>query len=212
MAMRRSCAMDRPAFPNRESFPIIGTMSSVPWLSRRPIHRGRVLDIGIERVRLPNGVDTDLEIVRHPGAAAVVPINADGSVLLIRQYRYAAGGFLWEIPAGTLEPGEEPSACALRELIEEAGVRAGELVALGEIVPVPGYSTERIHLFAARALEPANQKLDRDELIEEIRTVPAEQVERMLLDGTLIDGKSCVALSRARERGLLAPGCPTPTR
>jgi ADP-ribose pyrophosphatase len=181
--------------------------SPVPWLSRRPIHRGRVLDIGIERARLPNGVTTDLEIVRHPGAAAVVPINADGSVLLIRQYRYAAGGFLWEIPAGTLEPGEEPRVCALRELVEEAGVRAGELIDLGEVVPVPGYSTERISLFAARGLSPASQKLDRDELIEEIRRVPAEEVARMLADGTLIDAKSCVALSRARERGLLiAPG------
>jgi ADP-ribose pyrophosphatase len=172
-------------------------------LERRPIHRGRVLDIGIERVRLPNGVETDLEIVRHPGAAAIVPIEADGSVILLRQFRHAAGEYLWEVPAGTLDEGEEPRACAARELIEEAGVSAGELIDLGVVVPVPGYSTERIHLFAARGLTPARQKLDRDELIEEVRTVPADQVVRMLFDGTIVDAKSFVALCRARELGLL---------
>jgi len=177
-------------------------MSSEPWLSRKPIHRGRILDIGIERVRLPNGVEADLEIVRHPGAAAIVPIGDDGRVLLIRQYRYAAGGFLLEIPAGTRNAGELARDCALRELTEETGVRAGELIDLGEVVPVPGYSTERIHLFAARRLERAAQALDPDELIE-VQPVAFAEIGRMLVDGTIVDAKSIVALCRARARGLL---------
>lgn len=162
-------------------------------------------------MRLPNGVETDLEIIRHPGAAAVVPITADGSVIMIRQYRHAADGFLWEIPAGTLDPGEEPASCAARELVEEAGLEARELIPLGVVIPVPGYSTERIHLFAARGLEKATQKLDHDEIIEEIRAFPAAQIGTLLADGSIVDGKSIAGLCRARERGLLT-GAPAAGR
>ena len=124
---------------------------------------------------------------------------------MIRQFRHAADGFLWEIPAGTLDPGESPVDCAHRELAEEARVRAVEMIPLGEILPVPGYSTERIHLFLARGLEAADGRLDADELIAEVRPVPVGEVIAWLRDGSLVDAKSSVAVARARERGLL-PG------
>ena len=91
-------------------------MSRAVVLSRRAVHKGRVLDIGVEHVRLPSGVETDLEMIRHPGAAAIVPLTAKGEILLVHQFRHAADGMLWEVPAGTLAPGEEPIACAHREL------------------------------------------------------------------------------------------------
>lgn len=181
-------------------------MSTARLLDRQPILRGRVFDLGVERVVLPNGIETKLEILRHPGAAAVVPLTDDGKVLLLRQYRYAADEELWEIPAGTLEQGEAPDRCALRELEEEAGVAASELVDLGEVVPVPGYSTERIWLFAARGLRPCEQRLERDELVTEVRATPAEEVLRWLVDGSIIDAKTSVALFRAQARGLLGGG------
>jgi ADP-ribose pyrophosphatase len=162
-----------------------------------------VFEIGVERVALPNGLEVQLEILRHPGAAAVVPLTDAGEVLLIRQYRYAAGDYLWEIPAGTLEKDEPPERCASRELEEEAGVRASELIDLGPIVPVPGYSTERIWLYAARGLAPCAQRLERDELVTEVRKTPIDEALRWLVDGTIVDAKTAVALFRAQARGLL---------
>ena len=172
-------------------------------LSRREIHKGRVLDIGVERVRLPSGVETDLEMIRHPGAAAIVPLTANGEILLVHQFRHAADGMLWEIPAGTLAPGEQPLACAHRELEEETGVRAGTLLELGYILPAPGYTNERIYLFLARELMASQQKLDADEVITEIRPVPVAEVLRSIAAGELVDAKSVVAICRASARGLL---------
>ena len=180
-------------------------MADAKVLQRDVIHRGRVFELAVERVRLPDDREVRLDVLRHPGAAAIVPLTDAGEILLLRQFRHAAGGYLWEIPAGTLERDEQPRACAERELVEEAGMRAREMIALGEIVPVPGYSTERIHLFLARGLSPADQKLDDDELIAEVRPIPVAEALRWLADGTLVDAKSAVAIARAHERGLLAP-------
>jgi ADP-ribose pyrophosphatase len=174
-------------------------------LRRDVVHRGRVFELGVESVRLPDGREVGLDVLRHPGAAAVLPLTDRGAILMIRQFRHAADGFLWEIPAGTLDPGESPVDCAHRELAEEARVRAVEMIPLGEILPVPGYSTERIHLFLARGLEAADGRLDADELIAEVRPVPVGEVVAWLRDGSLVDAKSSVAVARARERGLL-PG------
>lgn len=182
---------------------MIQRMSSAVVLSRRAIHKGRVLDIGVERVRLPSGVETDLEMIRHPGAAAIVPLTARGEILMLHQFRHAAGGMLWEIPAGTLAPGEEPLACAHRELEEETGMCAGDMLELGYILPAPGYTDERIHLFVARGLAPATQKLDADEVITEVRPVPVAEVMRAIAAAELIDAKSVVAICRADARGLL---------
>jgi ADP-ribose pyrophosphatase len=182
---------------------------SASVLERRVVHQGRVFELAVERVRLPNGVEVSLDVLRHPGAAAIVPLTDAGEVLLLRQFRHAAGGEIWEIPAGTLAPGETPLACAGRELEEETGMRAGELVSLGDIVPVPGYSTERIHLYLARRLSASQQGLDEDELISEVRAVPAAQAVRWVVDGIIVDAKSAAAICRARERGLL-PDVPPP--
>src|SRR5215470_19402345 len=104
-------------------------------------------------------------MVHHPGAAAIVAVDAGGEVTLLRQLRHAAGGFIWEVPAGTLAPGEAPAACARRELREEAGLLAGQWTALGSILTTPGFCDERIHLFLARRLSEAVQSLDPDEVL-----------------------------------------------
>src|SRR5213594_2818629 len=117
----------------------------------RQIYKGRIVDLRVERVTLPNGRTVDLELIHHGGAAAVVAVDEQQRAVLIRQYRYAAGGYIWELPAGTLDsPDEKPEACAARELREEAGVEAAELVQLGTILTTPGFCDERILLFLAR--------------------------------------------------------------
>jgi ADP-ribose pyrophosphatase len=149
-----------------------------------------------ERVTLPNGNSVELDIVHHPGAAAVVPFVSDREVLLIRQYRHAAGGTLFEVPAGKLDPGESPATCAARELEEEAGCRAGRLVELGWIWTTPGFTDERIFLFAAFELEPVPQRHDPDEVIEPVR-VSLEAALGMIWSGELHDAKSALALLHA---------------
>lgn len=161
------------------------------------IHRGRVFSLDRENVTLPNGVTTDLDVIRHPGAAAIVPLAEGDAVLLLRQFRHAAGGELWEIPAGTLGPGETPLECARRELAEETGRDARDWQSLGEIVPVPGYSDERIHLFLASGLVPAKQHLDRDEIIE-VHRLPFRRALEMIGEGAVRDGKTICGLYLAR--------------
>jgi ADP-ribose pyrophosphatase len=160
---------------------------------RTPVHRGRVFLLVKENVTLDNGRTTDLEFVEHPGAAAIVPLTAAGEVVLIRQYRHAIGGYIWEIPAGTLNAGEPPLDCARRELIEEAGFSAADWQALGEITPVPGYSNERIHIFLASDLRPAQQDLDPDEVIAVHRFSLTEAVA-MIGRGEIQDAKSICGL------------------
>jgi ADP-ribose pyrophosphatase len=152
-----------------------------------------------ERVSLPNGKTIELDMIRHPGASAVVPFVSDDEVLLIRQYRYAAGGTIYEVPAGKLEPGESPESCAARELEEEAGQRAGRLDPLGAIWTTPGFTDERIHLFAAFDLEAVPQRLQDDEVIELVRKPLAEALE-LVWSGELSDAKSALALVHAARR------------
>ncbi len=152
-----------------------------------------------ESVDLPNGRRVELDIVHHPGAAAVVPFASDSEVLLIRQYRHAAGGEILEVPAGKLDAGEPPAQCAARELEEEAGVRAGRIEALGWIWTTPGFPDEKIHLFAAFDLAPAAQRLEDDEVIEVVR-VPLEDALERVWRGDLADAKSALALLHAAHR------------
>ncbi len=162
----------------------------------RTVHRGRVFDLAVDNVTLQNGVTVDMEVIRHPGAAAIVALSDQGGVLLIRQFRYAVGRDIWEIPAGTMNPGEAPLVCARRELEEETGVSAREWTALGEITPLPGYSDEVIHLFLARQLSPGGQQLDDDELLE-VREVALETALVMIANHEIRDAKTIVALLRA---------------
>jgi ADP-ribose pyrophosphatase len=164
----------------------------------QPIHAGRVFELRKENITLPNGITLDIDIIRHPGASAIVPIAVDGGVILIRQYRHAVGGFIWEIPAGTLNRGETPLACARRELVEETGFSAEVFHKLGEIVPVPGYSDERIHIFLANGLLPAKQNLDRDELLE-VNEVPFDEAIHMIRRGEIVDGKTIAGLLLAEK-------------
>ena len=168
-------------------------------LQRRHRFRGRVFDLYTETVRLENGVVADLEVIRHPGAAAIVAMDADRRVLMIRQYRHAVGGYIWEIPAGTLEGEESPTDCAARELEEETGYRATDWQPLGDIVPVPGYSDERIHLFLATGLTPGTQHLDRDELLS-VHAVAFDMVLDMINDGTIQDAKTIASVLMADRR------------
>ena len=158
----------------------------------RPVTRAKSIDVTTEIVDLPNGRRVEFDLVRHPGAAAVVPFMDDGRVLLIRQYRFATGGEILEIPAGKLDPGEAPEACATRELEEETGYRAGRLERLGSIWTSPGFCDEVIHLFAAFDLVPTEQRLEPDEIIELVPT----PLDRALddLSGPVVDGKTATAL------------------
>jgi ADP-ribose pyrophosphatase len=168
-------------------------------MSDRPPYRGAFLEMRTERVSLPNGKTIELDMIRHPGASAVVPFVSDDEVLLIRQYRHAAGGTIYEVPAGKLDPGESPESCAARELEEEAGQRAGRLDPLGAIWTTPGFTDERIHLFAAFDLEAVPQRLQDDEVIELVRKPLAEALE-LVWSGELSDAKSALALVHAARR------------
>ncbi len=171
-------------------------------MKRRVAYQGRSITVCVEEAELPNGRRVDLDVVRHPGAAAVVPFETDRVVLLIRQFRHAAGGTIWEVPAGKLD-GDPPEVCAAKELEEEAGRRAGRLERLGSIYTTPGFTDEVIHLFAAFDLEPIPQRLEADEVIEVVPT-PIEEALEMIWRGELRDGKSAIALIHAARRiGLL---------
>jgi ADP-ribose pyrophosphatase len=159
----------------------------------KSIYTGRVITLNIDTVTLPNGVTVDLEMVRHPGAAAVVPLKEDGKVILIRQFRHAAGGFIYEIPAGKLHQGEDPTVCAGRELEEEVGYRASQLDLLSSIFTAPGFTDEVIHIYKATELTPGRQQLDRDEVLEVIE-MPLQEAIRMIETGAIRDAKSIVGL------------------
>lgn len=166
----------------------------------RDIHRGRVVHLTIEQVTLPNGHVMPLEIVRHPGAAAVVPLDEHGNVTLIKQYRHAVGGYLWEVPAGKLEPDESPSTCAARELAEEVGLRAASLEHLGSIVTCPGFCDEVIHLFLATGLQKVPTQRGEDEVIESVLALPLASALEMIDAGEIRDAKTIAALFHAASR------------
>ena len=157
------------------------------------IYTGRVVTLNIDRVTLPNGVTVDLETIRHPGAAAVVPMKEDGMVVMIRQFRHAAGGFIYEIPAGKLQPGEDPLQCASRELEEEIGYRAASFQLLSSIFTAPGFADEVIHVYKATGLTKGRQQLDRDEVLEVIE-MPLSDAIKKIEDGTIRDAKTIVGL------------------
>ena len=146
-----------------------------------------------ENVTLKNGIVAEIDVIRHPGASAIVSFSAPNTLLMIKQYRHAAGGFIWEIPAGTMDVGESPLACAKRELIEETGFSAENWITLGEITPLPAYSDERIHIFGATNLTPGKQHLDRDEILE-VHEVPFDDALNMVRDNQIQDAKTISAL------------------
>jgi ADP-ribose diphosphatase len=166
---------------------------------KETIRHGRVFDVTLENVCLPNGVCIDMEIIRHPGASAIAAVTDTREILMLRQYRHAIGDYWWEIPAGTFNGNEDPLGCAQRELAEETGYTAREWNSLGAVTPVPGYSDERIHLFAARGLIQASPHLDSDEIIE-VHPLPLDQVVAMIVEGRIEDAKTIAAVFRVLHK------------
>lgn len=167
-------------------------------ISSRSVYDGRIISVDVDTVRFPNGTVGELEMVRHPGASAVVPFvddlrEPDPRIILIRQYRYAANGFVHEIPAGRLDHGESPSDCAARELREETGYAARELIPLTTFYTTPGFTDERIHLFAATGLTEGESQLEPDEILD-LASVPISKAVEMIRTGQLVDGKSMVGV------------------
>ena len=166
--------------------------------NRINIHQGKVYSLIKENVTLDNGITTDMEFIEHPGATAIIPMLNKTRIVLLNQYRHALRKYIWEIPAGTLDLRESAMICAKRELIEEAGFSAGQWHLLGEITPVPGYSDERIHVFLATGLRPAERNLDEDEIIQE-HEVECEEALNMIRRGEIQDAKSIAGLFLAFE-------------
>lgn len=180
-------------------------------ISRERKYDGRVINLDLDLVRFPDGSSGPLEMVRHPGASAVVPFvddpgEPDPRILLLRQFRHAAGDtFIWEIPAGRLDPGETPEACAARELTEETGMRASRFDRLTTFYTTPGFTDERIHLFAARGLTEGEHRREVDEFME-VHTFRWSTVQDMMEGGEIVDGKTLLALLYARAfRGVGRP-------
>lgn len=171
-------------------------MSNPSTPGRIEVYRGRIIELSLETVQLPTGQEVELEIVRHPGGAAAVALDGQDRVCLLRQYRHAGGGWLWELPAGKLDPGEDPFSTARRELVEEAGVEAGTWQPLGRMISSPGVFTEVIHLYLARNLTHLPHAHEGDEVIE-IHWLPLDQALGWCLDGTIGDAKTLIGLFRA---------------
>lgn len=161
--------------------------------NRITLHEGRVFNLVKENYTLANGVTSEMDFVQHPGAAAMVPMLNPTDVILIKQYRHAIREFIWEIPAGTLDPEESPLNCARRELIEETGYSAADWYQLGTITPLPGCSDERIHIFLASDLKAAEQNLDDDEMLK-VHQIKFEEALQMILNGEISDGKTISGL------------------
>jgi ADP-ribose pyrophosphatase len=171
-------------------------------ISGRRVYSGRIINLDIDTVRFPNGSTGELEMIRHPGASAVVPFlrepAVDGEILLIRQYRYAAERFLYEVPAGRLDPGEKPADCARRELKEETGCTAEEVEYLFTIFTTPGFTDEQIHVFMASGLERGETAHETDEFMT-IETVTLPDAVELVRTGGIVDGKTALALLYAHE-------------
>src|SRR5262245_26010040 len=170
-------------------------MKSKP-LEVRTIFEGRVVRLTVERVPLPNGTVADLEIVHHPGGAAIVAIDEQGRVCLLRQFRHAAQDWIWELPAGKIDNREPPLETAQRELEEEAGMRAGQWRSLGDELSSPGVFTEVVHLYLATALHATEHRPEEHEVFE-VHWLPLSQALAMARSGEIRDAKSVIGLYRA---------------
>ena len=160
------------------------------------IFKGKIVHLRVDTVRMPDGSESKREIVGHKGAVCIVPVQEDGTVLMIRQFRLAAGKVLFEIPAGTREEGEEPDACAARELEEETGYTAANLRPLFAAYLAPGYSTELIYAYLATGLTKTHTHTDADENVELV-PIPLAELERRVLAGELQDAKTIAAVLTA---------------
>lgn len=170
-------------------------------LESKEIFNGRVIRVTLDKVQLEDGTTSTREVVHHHGGACVLPVDADGNVTMVRQFRYALGEELWELPAGKLEAGEDPFEAAKRELSEECGLTADTYTELGVVYPTVGYDSERIYLWAAEGLHTVGQHLDAGEFLDVVK-MPFAQALGLVMDGTIRDSKTQVALLKyAQLRG-----------
>ncbi len=172
-------------------------------INRKEIYEGRVIKVSVDTVDLPNGVRLPLEIVRHPGGAAAVAIDAHNRICLLRQYRHAAGGYIHELPAGKLEPGEPPEITVKRELVEEGAVSAAKWESLGAYFSSPGVFTEVIHLYLATDLTPAESAPEAGEVFE-VEWWPFELAVEKASNGEFTDGKTIIGILRAAAHRKIA--------
>lgn len=172
-------------------------------LTRQELYRGTVFTLTTHQVGLEDGAQSRRDVVNHNGGATVAALDEEGRILLVRQYRFAAARELLELPAGKLEPGEDPLAAAARELTEETGYTAASLTKLTELLPTPAYCTEKIYLYEAHGLTRGAQHLDRDEFLD-VLPVPLSRALEMVLSGEIIDAKTQVGvLLMARRQGVI---------
>lgn len=165
--------------------------------SSNEIYHGRIFNVLRDTVELENGMAADREVVVHSGGVCVIPVMDDGSILFVKQFRYAFKEVLLEIPAGKLEPGEDHCACGKRELLEETGASAAEFSYLGEVYPTTAYLTERIHMYLAKGLTFSKQSLDADEFLDIVK-LPLTDAVKMVLDGEIKDSKTQIGILKAR--------------
>lgn len=164
-------------------------------LTSEQVFDGVLLKVYRDTVRLPDGGQSVREVVRHPGAVVIVPVDGEGNIWLVRQFRYPYGETLLEVPAGKLEPGEEPFPAAQRELEEEIGARAGQWTPIGEAFPTPGFCDERQHVYLARDLTFGRMHPDEDEFLERV-SLPMAKAVAMAVDGRIRDCKTAAAILR----------------
>ncbi len=170
-------------------------------LESKEIFNGRVIRVTLDKVQLEDGTTSTREVVHHHGGACVLPVDDDGNVTMVRQFRYALGEELWELPAGKLEAGEDPFEAAKRELSEECGLTADTYTELGVVYPTVGYDSERIYLWAAEGLHTVGQHLDAGEFLDVVK-MPFAQALGLVMDGTIKDSKTQIALLKyAQLRG-----------
>jgi len=169
----------------------------IKTLRSETVYHGKAFDVRRELIRLPGGKQTWLDIVDHPGAVTLVPVDSQGLVYFVRQYRHSIGGEILELPAGTLDANEEPEICALREVREEIGMSASQLEKLGEFFLAPGYSTEYMYVFLATGLEPNPLPGDEDEILQVVTLRPARAFE-LIAEGKIRDAKTLAALYLAQ--------------
>jgi ADP-ribose pyrophosphatase len=157
------------------------------------VHKGKVFNLRLDQVRMPDGKQARFDIIDHPPAVTLVPVDSDNTILFIRQYRHAVGGEILELPAGVVEANEPPELCAQREIREETGMSAGQILNIGEFYEVPGYSTEYMYVYLARDLKPDPLPGDEDEYIS-VERILVEDAFRMAYNGEILDAKTLAAL------------------
>ena len=174
-------------------------MTSKPSAAReiRKVYEGRIFTVQIESITLPKGGNLEAEVVRHPGSVVIVPVTDDGDIMLVRQYRHAIGSWAWELPAGSLKPGEDAKQAAIRECHEEIGLIPSNVEPLGAFFPTPGYCDEKMNFYRADGLrEPSAGEVahpDEDEDIE-VQAFPPAEIRRMVAAGDIIDLKTVAGL------------------